>query len=348
MGAGARDPAQHHFPHHLQDLYRKACPHRHRRDKARTQNGHGTVCELYQQEPDGQAESRLPQGGHGADGLRARRRGQRRHRVHERRGGRGGRARLLARPEVHLRLLRGGQEQRIRARRGKGGREKPGRGHQPAVYLRRVGAGQDAPSAIHRKLSLPAQARAARAVHDLRKVHQRAHRQHLFKPRRKQPRPAGAVPQPLPQCGRAAHRRRAVPRQKTGGTGGAVPHLQRPAGGKQADRAHLGRAPEGDRDPRRAAAHPLRRRADRGHPAARHRDEDRHFKAEGVRAQGHPPRGRGRVPRPRFGHGRAHPRGQADEGHLREQAARKADHGRARRRRAQRGGQRGARSSHGG
>jgi chromosomal replication initiator protein len=51
------------------------------------------------------------------------------------------------------------------------------------------------------------------------------------------------VPEPLPRCRRAAHRRHPVPRRQGADAGGVLPHLQRAAQQLQAGRHHLRRQP---------------------------------------------------------------------------------------------------------
>ena len=81
-------------------------------------------------------------------------------------------------PEVHLRHVRHRREQPLRPRGGGRGRRGPGQGVQPALRLRRVGAGQDAPAPRHRPLRPDDVPERARALRELRGVHQRLHQQH--------------------------------------------------------------------------------------------------------------------------------------------------------------------------
>ena len=53
---------------------------------------------------------------------------------------------------LHLRFVRGGQEQRFRVRGGAVGRQKPCGEFQPPVHIRRFGTGQNPPFAVHRQL----------------------------------------------------------------------------------------------------------------------------------------------------------------------------------------------------
>ena len=86
--------------------------------------------------------------------------------------------RHAAQPEVHLRHLRHRREQPLRPRGGGRGRRGPGQGVQPALRLRRVGAGQDPPAPRDRPLRPHDVPQRARALRELRGVHQRLHQQH--------------------------------------------------------------------------------------------------------------------------------------------------------------------------
>ncbi len=102
------------------------------------------------------------------------------------------RQRHPAQPEVHLRHLRRRLEQPVRARGGQRGRRDAGQVLQPAVHLRRLGAGQDPPAARDRALRAPDVSRVPGPLRQQRTVHQRVHQQH---PRR----PGGRLPEPLPR-----------------------------------------------------------------------------------------------------------------------------------------------------
>ena len=92
-----------------------------------------------------------------------------------------------------------------------------------------------------------------------------------------------ALPQPLPQRRRAHHRRHPILGEQARRAGSVLPYLQRTLLAAQADR-HFFRLPrKGADDARRAPSDALRRGAHRRHPAARSRNEDRHFKAQGTR-----------------------------------------------------------------
>jgi chromosomal replication initiator protein len=118
----------------------------------------------------------------------------------------------------------------------------------------------------------------------------------------------------LPPGRRPADRRHPVPRAEGAHPGGVLPHLQRAAQRREADR-HLERpAAEADRPARGPAAQPVRVGADDRRPAARPRDPDRHPAQEvrvrpargpARRARAHRLEGAVQHPRAR---GRAHPR----------------------------------------
>ncbi len=160
---------------------------------------------------------------------------------------RGGRP---TRPEVHLRDLRG------RVVEPPGPRGGPGRGRNPwsfvqsALHLRGVGPGQDPPPPRHRQLRDRELLAAQGALRHDRDVHERLRRL-----------PADLdhadLQAPLPRLRRPPHRRRAVHGAQRRAPGGVLPHLQRPQGRVEADRAHLGPAAQVDRDARGPAAQPL-------------------------------------------------------------------------------------------
>ena len=156
-----------------------------------------------------------------------------------------------AQPEVHLRHLRHRRQQPVRPRGRGRGRRGAGQGLQPAVRLRRVRAGQDAPAARHRALRPQPLPGRPGALRELRGVHQRLHQQH---PRRQ----GGRLPAPLPRRRRAAHRRHPVPAGQGADAGGVLPHLQHPAQRQQAGRHHLGPAAQAAQRLRGADAHPVR------------------------------------------------------------------------------------------
>ena len=171
-------------------------------------------------------------------------------------------------PALHLLELHRRVGQPARARGIAVGRRAPGPRLQPAVPVRRRGPRQDPPDARDRqrgRRQVPAQARRLR---DQREVHQRVH--HLD--------PAGQdrrVPRPLPPDRPAPHRRHPVHRRQGADPGGVLPHLQRDPRGRQADRAVLRPAAEGDPDAGGAAALALRVGPHRGPHRAGPRDADR-------------------------------------------------------------------------
>ena len=145
---------------------------------------------------------------------------------------------------------------------------------QPALPVRRRGPGQDAPDARHRQRGhrpLPAQARRLR--HE-REVHQRVHHQHPAGQDRRLP---GALPPDRPP----PDRRHPVHRRQGADPGGVLPHLQRDPRGRQADRALVRSAAEGDPDAGGAAPQPLRVGPDRGPDRAGSGDAHRHPSGQG-------------------------------------------------------------------
>ena len=155
----------------------------------------------------------------------------------------------LPQPALHLRQLHRRLGQPAGPRGEPVGRGTPGPRLQPALPVRRRGPRQDPPDARHRQpgdRQVPAQARRLR---DQREVHQRVHRLD----------PAGQdrrVPRPLPADRPAPHRRHPVHRRQGTDPGRVLPHVQRDPRGRQADRAVVRPAAEGDPHPRGAAAQP--------------------------------------------------------------------------------------------
>ncbi len=135
-------------------------------------------------------------------------------------------------PEVHVRDLRHRCQQPFRSCGGRRGGGGAGEGLQPALRLRRIRAGEDAPAARHRALRAQPVPGGAGAVRELGGVHQRLHQQH---PRRQGER----VPAPLPGRGRAADRRHPVPPGQGADPGGVLPHVQHPPQREQTGGHHL-------------------------------------------------------------------------------------------------------------
>ena len=176
--------------------------------------------------------------------------------------------RSRAESAVHVRDLRQGRLQPVRA----GCRTAGGRNAcpqlQPAVHLRLGRSRQDPPAARDRPLraqQLPAPRRALRLDRD---VHERVRRRD---PLQLDGRPATQVPRNR----RAADRRRPVPRRQRRAPGGVLPHVQLAARCQQADRDLL--RPDARCDPhaRGTAARPVQVGPDHRHPAARPRDPAR-------------------------------------------------------------------------
>ena len=170
--------------------------------------------------------------------------------------------------EVHLRDVRHRQQQPVRARGRRRGRRGPRQGLQPAVHLRRLGPGQDAPAARDRPLRPDALQRHQGALRELGGVHQRLH-QH--DPRRQ----AGRVPPPVPRRRRPPGGRHPVPGEQGRDPGGVFPHLQHPAQRQQADRDLLRPGAQAPGHPGGPAAQPVRVGAADRRAAARARDPDR-------------------------------------------------------------------------
>ncbi len=170
--------------------------------------------------------------------------------------------------EVHVRDVRHRQQQPVRARGRRRGRRGPRQGLQPAVHLRRLGPGQDAPAARDRPLRADALQRHQGALRELGGVHQRLH-QH--DPRRQ----AGRVPPQVPRCRRAPGGRHPVPGEQGRNPGGVFPHLQHPAQREQADRHLLRPGAQAPGHPGGPAAQPVRVGPADRRAAARARDPDR-------------------------------------------------------------------------
>ena len=176
--------------------------------------------------------------------------------------------------QVHVRDVRHRQQQPVRARGRRRGRRGPRQGLQPAVHLRRLGPGEDAPAARDRPLRPDALQRHQGALRELGGVHQRLH-QH--DPRRQ----AGRVPPQVPRCRRAPGRRHPVPGEQGRNPGGVFPHLQHTAQREQADRHLLRPGAQAPGDPGGPAAQPVRVGAADRRAAARARDPDRDPPQEG-------------------------------------------------------------------
>ena len=215
-------------------------------------------------------------------------------------------ARRPARFEVHLRDLRGRLLQPPRPRRGPGRRRDTRPVLQPPVHLRRLGPRQDPPPARHRELrdrELPPPQGALRHHRD---VHERLRGlpADLDHP---------GLQAPVPGLRRPVDRRRPVHGAQRGPPGGVLPHLQRPQGRLQADRPHLGPAPQVDRDARGPAPQPLPLRAHHRDRPPRPRDPSGHPALQVAEREPGGPRRRPRVHRlAREGQhpgarGRAHP-----------------------------------------
>ena len=179
-----------------------------------------------------------------------------------------------AQPEVHLRDLRHRLQQPVCPRCRRRGRRSSRQGLQPALRLRRLRAGQDAPAARDRPLRAEPLSGHPRALRELGRVHQRFH-QH--DPRRQ----AGRLPPPLPRRGRPPGGRHPVPGEQGRNPGGVLPHVQHPAQRQQADR-HLQRpCAEAPGHPGGQAAQPVRVGPADRRPAARAGDPDRDPPQEG-------------------------------------------------------------------
>ena len=126
-------------------------------------------------------------------------------------------------PELHVRRVRARTVQPVRARGGHGRRRGAAvEGLQPAVHLRRRGAGQDPPADRRRPSHVPAQAEPPREVRHVGAVRHRVHQGG--------PRAAGRqLPPAVPRGRRAAGRRHPVPRQARGDADRVLPHVQPPA-----------------------------------------------------------------------------------------------------------------------
>ncbi|CAA9377673.1 MAG: Chromosomal replication initiator protein DnaA, partial [uncultured Gemmatimonadetes bacterium] len=167
----------------------------------------------------------------------------------------------------------GGQQQPAGGRRGARGGRGAGARVQPAVHLRRRGAGQDAPDARHRARHAGARAPQAGAVHLVRALHQRAGERHPG-------RDDGRVPAAVPADRPAAGGRHPVPGGQGAHAGRVLPHLQRASRRPAPDRPDVGPAAQrhGARGP---PGQPLRMGAGGRHQAARLRNAHRHPSPQG-------------------------------------------------------------------
>ena len=100
-------------------------------------------------------------------------------------------------PALHVRHLRHRRLQPLCSRRGAGRRREPRQDVQPALHLRRLRTGQDAPASRDRPLHASDQAAEQGAVRELRGVHQRLHQ---LDPRR----PLAQLQEAIPRGRRAA------------------------------------------------------------------------------------------------------------------------------------------------
>ena len=154
-------------------------------------------------------------------------RGPRRHRARARAAS--GERAHPAEPALPVRDLRHRVQQPVRPRGCGCRRRGAGQGLQPAVHLRRLGAGQDPPAARHRPLRDEPLQRGPGALRQLRGVHQRLHQLHPGRAGRR-------IPPALPRRGHPARRRHPVPGEQGADAGGVLPHVQHAAQREQADR----------------------------------------------------------------------------------------------------------------
>ena len=124
-----------------------------------------------------------------------------------------------AEPEVHVRQLRHRPVQPLRACRGGRGRRSPRQGLQPALHLRRLRAGQDAPASRHRRLRDEPVRRHPGPLRLERRVHERLHQLDREQPRLRFP---GA----LSRCRHPPDRRHPVPAGTRRDPGSVLPHVQ--------------------------------------------------------------------------------------------------------------------------
>ncbi len=173
-------------------------------------------------------------------------------------------------PQLHVRRVRPGTEQPVRARGGDGRRRGAAvEGLQPVVHLRRRRAGQDPPPDRRRASHVPPQAEPPREVRHVGAVRHGIHQGG--------PRATGRqLPAEVPRGGRPARRRHPVPGQARGDPDRVLPHVQPPAHRRPADRDRVG--PAAARDLRHGGAPDqqvpvgtVRRRAAAG-PRDTHRD----------------------------------------------------------------------------
>ena len=165
-------------------------------------------------------------------------------------------------PPAHVRAVRDRRLEPPRPRGGARGRRAPRPRLQPALHLWAARPGQDAPPPLDRELRLRVRPRDDRPLHDGRGVHQPLPR----RPPRQGHRPLQGR---LPRRRRSARRRRPVPPGQGPHRGGVLPHVQRAARGRRADRPDLRPPPPRSRRARGAAARAVRGRPGDRRPRAR-------------------------------------------------------------------------------
>ena len=193
-------------------------------------------------------------------------------------------------PPLHVRGVRHRHVQPLRARGRALGRRDAGSLVQPAVHLRRGGAGQDAPAPRDRQLRQAELCPLPGAIRLDRGVPERVRRRDPHQHRR-------GVQASLPRDRRADDRRHPVHGEQGRAPGGVLPHVQLPPRREQADH-HLVRPPaRRDPDARGSAAQPVQVGPDDRHPAARPRDPPRDPSQEGREGDDDRPRRRDGVHR---------------------------------------------------